>query len=133
MSEEKKTIKERLSEARKKGFTPSFDKVAEYIENNVLASALSTASMLAKANGVDPATVVRMSQRLGYRGYPELRAELAASVVEQTDIITGTELMPLLEGRLAALQAEKEHIQKMTAKIDAEIEWIDKTIERCKK
>lgn len=133
MSEEKKTLKERLSEARKKGFTPSFDKVAEYIENNVLASALSTASMLAKANGVDPATVVRMSQRLGYRGYPELRAELAASVVEQTDIITGTELMPLLEGRRAALEAEKEHIQQMTAKIDAEIEWIDKTIERCNK
>jgi DNA-binding MurR/RpiR family transcriptional regulator len=130
---EKKTFKERVSEARQKGFTPSFNKVAEYIENNMLTAALSTASMLARANDVDPATVVRMAQRLGYRGYPGLRAELAASIVERTDIITGTELLPLLEGRRAALEAEKQHIHDMTAKIDAEIEWIDKMAERCKK
>jgi len=131
MSDEK-TFKERVSAARKKGFTPSFDKVASYIENNMLNAALSTASMLARANDVDPATVVRMSQRLGYRGYPELRSELADSIVEETDIITGTELMPLLEGRREALEAEKDHIREMIEKIDAEIEWIDKTIERCK-
>jgi len=133
MAEQKKSFKERVSQARAKGFTPSFNKVAEYIENNMLNAALSTASMLANKNGVDPATVVRMSQRLGYRGYPELRAELAASIVDQTDIITGTELLPLLEGRRAALEAEKDYIKDMIAKIDAEIEWIDKTIERCKK
>jgi DNA-binding MurR/RpiR family transcriptional regulator len=131
MSDEK-TFKERVSEARKKGFTPSFDKVASYIENNMLNAALSTASTLARANDVDPATVVRMSQRLGYRGFPELRSELADSIVEETDIITGTELMPLLEGRREALEAEKEHIREMIENIDAEIEWIDKTIERCK-
>jgi DNA-binding MurR/RpiR family transcriptional regulator len=133
MAEEKKTFKERVSQAREKGFTPSFNKVAEYIENNMLTAALSTASMLARANEVDPATVVRMSQRLGYRGYPELRSELAASIVEETDIITGTELLPLLEGRRTALETEKNHIKDMVAKIDAEIEWIDKTIKRCTK
>ena len=133
MSEKTKTFKQRVSEARAKGFTPSFNKVAEYIENNMLTAALSTASMLARSNDVDPATVVRMSQRLGYRGYPELRAELATSIVYETDIITGTELMPLLEGRRAALEAEKQHVQDTIGKIDAEIEWIDKTIERCKK
>lgn len=133
MAEEKKTFKERVSQAREKGFTPSFNKVAEYIENNMLTAALSTASMLARANEVDPATVVRMSQRLGYRGYPELRAELAASIVEETDIITGTELLPLLEGRRKALETEKNHIKDMVAKIDAEIEWIDKTVKRCTK
>ena len=133
MAEKKRSFKERVSEARAKGFTPSFNKVAEYIENNLLNAALSTASMLARSNKVDPATVVRMSQRLGYRGYPELRAELAASIVEETDLITGTELLPLLEGRRAALEAEKDYIKDMIAKIDAEIEWIDKTVERCKK
>ncbi len=133
MSDENKTFKERVSEARAKGFTPSFNKVAEYIENNMLNAALSTASMLARSNEVDPATVVRMSQRLGYRGYPELRAELAASIVEETDIITGTELLPMLEGRRAALEEEKDYIKDMIAKIDAEIEWINKTIERCTK
>ena len=133
MAEEKKTFKERVSQAREKGFTPSFNKVAEYIENNMLTAALSTASMLARANEVDPATVVRMSQRLGYRGYPELRAELAASIVEETDIITGTELLPLLEGRRKALETEKNHIKDMVAKIDVEIEWIDKSVKRCTK
>ncbi len=128
-----KTFKERVSKARQKGFTPSFNKVAEYIENNMLNAALSTASMLARSNDVDPATVVRMSQRLGYRGYPELRAELAASIVEETDIITGTELLPLLEGRRTALEEEKDHIQAMTAKIDEEIKWIDDTMGRCAK
>jgi DNA-binding MurR/RpiR family transcriptional regulator len=127
----KKTFKERVSEARKKGFTPSFNKVAEFIENNILTAALSTASQLARANDVDPATVVRMSQRLGYRGYPELRAELSASIVDKTDIITGTELLPLLEGRRAALEEEKAYIQDMIGRIDAEIEWIDQTIDRC--
>lgn len=127
-----KTFKERVSEARSKGFTPSFNKVAEFIENNVLTAALSTASQLARANDVDPATVVRMSQRLGYRGYPELRAELAANIVDKTDIITGTELLPLLEGRRASLEEEKAYIQDMISRIDAEIEWIDQTIERCK-
>jgi DNA-binding MurR/RpiR family transcriptional regulator len=133
MADKKKSFKERVSEARAKGFTPSFNKVAEYIENNMLNAALSTASTLARYNQVDPATVVRMSQRLGYRGYPELRAELAASIVDETDIITGTELLPLLEGRRAALEAEKDYIKDMIGRIDAEIEWIDKTIERCKK
>jgi DNA-binding MurR/RpiR family transcriptional regulator len=128
----KKTFKERVSEARSKGFTPSFNKVAEFIENNVLTAALSTASQLARANDVDPATVVRMSQRLGYRGYPELRAELASNIVDKTDIITGTELLPLLEGRRTALEEEKAYIEDMVSRIDAEIEWIDRTIERCK-
>ena len=132
MSEETKTFKERVSESRKKGFTPSFDRVAEYIETNLLNAALSTASMLARANDVDPATVVRMSQRLGYRGYPELRAELAASIVDKTDIITGTELLPLLEGRRDALEAEKDYIKEMIGRIDAEIEWIGKMVQRCK-
>ena len=133
MSEQRKTFKERVSDARKKGFTPSFNRVAEYIEKNTLTAALSTASMLARANDVDPATVVRMSQRLGYRGYPELRAELAASIVDQTDVITGTELMPLLEGRRKALEAEKTYIRDVIARIDAEIDWINQTIQRCRK
>jgi DNA-binding MurR/RpiR family transcriptional regulator len=132
MSEKYLPFKERVNQARKKGFTPSFDRVAEYIENHLLKAALSTASQLARENDVDPATVVRMSQRLGYRGYPELRAELASSIVDETDIITGTELLPLLQGRRDALEDEKVHVQQMIGEIDAEIEWIDKTIERCK-
>jgi hypothetical protein len=39
--------------------------------------------------------------------------------------------LPLLEGRRTALEAEKDYIKDMIAKIDAEIAWIDKTVERC--
>ncbi len=126
-----KLFKERVAEARAAGFTPSFEKVAQYIETNVLRAALSTASKLARETEVDPATVVRMTQRLGYRGWPELRDELAEGIIEETDVITGTELMPLLQGRRGALEAQKEALQGAIEKVDAEIAWIDKTIERC--
>ncbi len=126
-----KLFRERVAEARAAGFTPSFEKVAQYIEANVLRAALSTASKLARETGVDPATVVRMTQRLGYRGWPELRDELAAGIVEETDIITGTELTPLLQGRRQALEVEREALQEAIDKLDKEIEWIDKTLERC--
>jgi hypothetical protein len=52
--------------------------------------------------------------------------------VDKTDIITGTELLPLLEGRRTALEEEKAYIEDMVGRIDAEIDWIDRTIERCK-
>ncbi len=126
-----KLFRERVAEARAAGFTPSFNKVAEHIEENVLRAALSTASALARETGVDPATVVRMTQRLGYRGWPELREELAAGIIEATDIITATELVPLLQGRRQALEAQRETLEGAIQKVDAEMEWIDKTIERC--
>lgn len=126
-----KLFRERVAEARAAGFTPSFNKVAEHIESNVLRAALSTASALARETGVDPATVVRMTQRLGYRGWPELREELAAGIVEETDIITGTELIPLLQGRRQALETQRNALEGAIKTLDAEMGWIDKTIARC--
>lgn len=126
-----KLFRERVMEARSVGFTPSFNKVAEYIESNVLGAALSTASTLARETGVDPATVVRMTQRLDYRGWPELREELSEGIVDETDIITGTELIPLLQGRHQALLAQRTGLEKAIKTIDTELEWIGKTIARC--
>lgn len=126
-----KLFRERITEARSAGFTPSFDKVAEYIETNILKAALSTASTLARETGVDPATVVRMTQRLGYRGWPELREELSEGIVDETDLITGTELIPLLHGRHQALLAQRAALQEAIKTIDAELSWLDNTITRC--
>jgi DNA-binding MurR/RpiR family transcriptional regulator len=130
---EEKTFKERVSEARRseEGLTPSFEKVAHYIETHILRASLSSTREVALVNDVDPATVVRMSQRLGYQGYPDLRSELADSIVEGTGVIDGEDLIPLLEGQREALEAEKAHSQRMVDKIDAEIEWIDRMVELC--
>ena len=126
-----KLFRERIIEVRAAGFTPSFNIVAEYIESNVLRAALSTASALALKTGVDPATVVRMTQHLGSSGWPELRGELAASIVEETDIITGTELIPLLLGRRQTLETQRAALTEAIETLDAELEWIDETVTRC--
>jgi len=110
-----KLFGERLAEARATRFTPSFEKVAAYIEENVLKAALATAAAVARETGVDPATIVRMCQRLGYLGWPELREELAAGIVGEMDIVTATELMPVLQKRRQALGQRGDHAPTMTA------------------
>ncbi len=126
-----KLFKERVAEARAAGYTPSFEKVSAYIEANVLRAALFTVSKIGQETGVDPATVVRMCQRLGYRGWPELRDELAAGIIDETDVVTGAELVPLLQGHRKALEAQREALQGAVETVDAEIAWIDKALARC--
>lgn len=49
---------------------------AEYILANPTTILFASAVEVAKASHVDPATVVRLAQRLGYSGYPEFREHL---------------------------------------------------------
>ncbi len=126
-----KPFRERVAEARAQSYTPSFEKVSAYIEANVLRAALFTVSKIGQETGVDPATVVRMAQHLGYRGWPELRQELAAGIIDGTDVIPGTELIPLLQGHRGALEAQREALQGAVETVDAEIAWIDKALARC--
>ncbi len=126
-----KSFRERVAEARTQSYTPSFEKVTQYIEANVLEAALSTAYRLGQETGVDAATVVRMSQRLGYEGWPELREELAAGIIDETDVVPGAELIPLLQGHRGALEAQRAALQGAVETVDAEIAWIDKALARC--
>ncbi len=137
-----KLFRERVAEARAQSYTPSFEKVSAYIEANVLEAALSTAYRLGQETGVDAATVVRMSQRLGYEGWPELREELAAGIIDGTDVVPGAEppaprrergagVIPLLQGHRGALEAQREALQGAVETVDAEIAWIDKALARC--
>ena len=59
--------------------SPSFKRVAEYIEANRIEVLTSSALDLARAIGTSDATVVRAVQALGFSGLQDLRAELAAS------------------------------------------------------
>lgn len=75
-------FKDRIRE-HYKGLTPGFRKLADYIMENTLDVAFLTATRLSRRVGVDPATVVRFSQEIGYSGYRELSLEIKEYVRAQ--------------------------------------------------
>ncbi len=58
-------------------------RLANYLLDSYTESAFLTATELAHALDVDPGTVVRFSQYLGYRGYPELQHEIRERVKKE--------------------------------------------------
>ena len=75
-------FKERIREHYDE-MTPGFRKLADFIMNQTLDVAFLTATRLSRRVGVDPATVVRFSQDLGYSGYRELSREIKNYVRDQ--------------------------------------------------
>jgi DNA-binding MurR/RpiR family transcriptional regulator len=63
--------------------TPGFRRLADFLLNYTLDAAFLTASELARRVKVDPATVVRFSQDIGYSGYRELSREIKRYVKDQ--------------------------------------------------
>jgi len=63
--------------------TPGFRRLADFLINYTLDAAFLTASELARRVKVDPATVVRFSQDIGYSGYRELSREIKRYVRDQ--------------------------------------------------
>ncbi|MDF1513915.1 MAG: MurR/RpiR family transcriptional regulator, partial [Anaerolineae bacterium] len=63
--------------------TPGFRRLADFLMNHTLDAAFLTASELARRVKVDPATVVRFSQDIGYSGYRELSREIKRYVRDQ--------------------------------------------------
>jgi len=57
--------------------------LADFLTEETVDTAFFTATELARQVGVDPATVVRFSQELGYSGYRELSREIKAYVRDQ--------------------------------------------------
>lgn len=68
-------FRERIQE-RYEQLSPRFRSLADFILENTLDVGFLTATELARRVGVDPATVVRFSQDLGYSGYRELSREI---------------------------------------------------------
>ncbi len=64
-------------------FSASYRKVADFLLDDYRTAAFLNASGVAQHLNVDPATVVRFAQRLGYPGYPELAEELQAAVKQE--------------------------------------------------
>lgn len=64
-------------------FSAGYRKVADFLLDDYRTAAFLNASGVAQHLNVDPATVVRFAQRLGYPGYPELAEELQAAVKQE--------------------------------------------------
>src|SRR4030065_2632181 len=58
----------------------SFAKLADFLLDSYIEASFMTASELAHVLNLDAATVVRFSQHLGYKGYPELLREIRDKV-----------------------------------------------------
>jgi DNA-binding MurR/RpiR family transcriptional regulator len=102
--------------------TPSFKRLGEYLIDNYFDAAFMTASQLASQLDIDPATVVRFSQRLGYRGYPELLSDVRTAVrneledVYRKNVKEGTSH----EAMLKIIEAERTNLERMESQLTSE-------------
>jgi DNA-binding MurR/RpiR family transcriptional regulator len=76
------SYQERIHQQRP-NFSRSYQLLADFLLDSYLQAALMTAHELAQTLDLDPATVVRFAQSLGYRGFPELQHELRQRVRAQ--------------------------------------------------
>ena len=93
----------RIREARS-NFSPSFMLLADFMLDSYRQAAFLTATELAHLLDIDPATVVRFSQLLGYRGYPELQREIREKVKKELLIERKVEPGTSTEAAESALQ-----------------------------
>ena len=106
--------------------TPSFRKLAEFIQNNELDAAFMTATELADRLDVDAATVVRFAQHLGYSGFRELSKEIQEVVrgdlkaTYAADLDAGEDLV-LLRGLLAN---EKHNVELTQDRLTEEVNLV---------
>ncbi len=70
-------------QAKYEELSPRFRSLADFILEKTLDVGFLTATELARRVGVDPATVVRFSQELGYSGYRELSREIKTYINQQ--------------------------------------------------
>ncbi len=73
------TYEERIRRDRPT-MSKSFAKLADFLLDSYIQASFMTASELAHTLNLDAATVVRFSQHLGYKGYPELLREIREKV-----------------------------------------------------
>jgi DNA-binding MurR/RpiR family transcriptional regulator len=83
--------------------TPAERQLASHILKNYPVAALGSITVLAKAAGVSTPTIVRLVQKLGYKGYPAFQAALRDEVEERL-------VSPLMKHDRWAQNAPKTHL-----------------------
>jgi len=126
---------EKLIQAEYKNMSKSFTRLADFILDSYTEAAFMKAGELAQAVGVDPATVVRFSQFLGYTGYPELHNEIQEKVKKELFVSNRKNSHPnsaadIVSIALNDLSAVIEHLHR-TLDV-SEIESLIKAIGECR-
>lgn len=67
----------------REALSPSFVRLADFLLDSYAQASFLTATELAHTLDIDPATVVRFAQKLGYPGYPELQREIRCKVKDE--------------------------------------------------
>jgi len=89
-------------------------KIADFLTQQYHEAAFMNAFALSQRLGVDPATVTRFAQRLGYAGYPELLREIQATVKKELRVAYQRPVDKDDEAGLflQALAQEKENLER---------------------
>lgn len=67
-----------------KGLTKTEEKIAEYIAKNVDEVIYDSAQILSKKIKTSPAALIRFSKKLGYKGFTDLKLDLAQEDISET-------------------------------------------------
>ncbi|MBN1259700.1 MAG: MurR/RpiR family transcriptional regulator [Anaerolineae bacterium] len=97
--------------------TPGFRRLADFILNETLDVAFLTATELSRRVNVDPATVVRFSQEIGYSGYRELSREIKRYVRDRINDTNRRAIEAATEGELLEALLDRVHqdLEQFTA------------------
>ena len=106
------TYQDRIRGVRS-GLSPSYTRLADFLLDSYIQASFLTATELAHELDIDPATVVRFAQKLGYPGYPELQREIRQRVMNEWLRMPGGEPGEGSTPGQAAL-AELAHILELT-------------------
>jgi DNA-binding MurR/RpiR family transcriptional regulator len=107
--------------------------VQAILEDPELSAMLNAAEMAARAD-VHESTATRFAQKLGFRGYPELRSELRVESLSRRDAAARLErsvtrmrdrgiLTSLIEDEIAALKLAQEALPKAKLEAAADAVW----------
>lgn len=119
------SYQERIHQQRP-GFSRSYNRLADFLLDSYLQAALMTAHELAQTLDLDPATVVRFAQSLGYSGFLELQQELRRRVRAQyLPGIQNAELSSPIENTLQALSQTRLNLA--FSQVDALVDQISNT------
>ena len=115
------TYEERIRRERP-GMSKSFAKLADFLLDSYIEASFMTASELAHVLNLDAATVVRFSQHLGYKGYPELLREIRDKV--RRDLLLRpqqAEIQDSLPGVVSsAMQSLSRELEQMRLSLDTD-------------
>jgi DNA-binding MurR/RpiR family transcriptional regulator len=92
-------------------FSPSFNRLADYLLDSYPEAAFLTATELAHSLDLDAATVVRFAQKLGYPGYPDLQREIRQRVRDKLLVPAQVEAGSEAEAAAVALRELQQALE----------------------